>query len=220
MGSLSDWVGALAPLGVALGGAAIGGALNAPNGSQKAATAAQTQAIQNQSAIALQAAGQGQGYNNMALPAYSNALDFWQAILRGDRTSLNSFLGPEINQYRQGQQNALQNVSQFAPRGGARTTALAELPFQQAKTVGDMYASARPVAAGQVGAIASDLGAKGMAGLGAGISGEGSAAGAYLNAAQLANKQQQQQVATANQIGAGLYQWAKGIDWSTWPPSP
>lgn len=204
----------LIPAAIGAAGSIIGGKMAGSQSSQqKAALDAQTQLAQQQTANAKAGAGLSTQYSGMAAPALTNALSYWQSLLGGDRTAMSSVLGPEIEQYKQGTATATDNLNQFAPRGGARTSTLAELPYSTARTIGDMFATVRPVAAAQTGALGTGLAGLGINALNSSTGAAGSASNDYLSQLNYLNQQKQNQFNTAAGIGKGLYSWAKGIDW-------
>jgi len=113
---------------------------------------------------------------------FRNALDpvsqFFQQILGGDRTAISSVLGPEVEATGKQFDAVSKAISQFAPRGGGRNTALAGAEFEKAAKISDLYAKARPAAAqgletvaGLYGSQATSEGATAMGGLSTALSG-------------------------------------------------
>lgn len=195
-------------------GSLVGSKLGGPSSQQKKAMSSADLLNQQLAANAGEEAKLGGQWAGMATPALQSSLDYWQKLLSGDRTAMSSALGPEIQQYSQGQQNALTNLSQFAPRSGARATMIGEMPFQQAQTVGNMFASLRPQAAQQVGALGSTLGSMATSAYGGSNAGASGAANNYMNMVMMQEAMRQNRLGTAASIGSNLYTWAKGIDWS------
>lgn len=205
---------ALLPAIIGAGGAIGGALLSRPSGAQNRAMNAQSALDAQMAQNAQQEAQLGGQWAGMATPALQNSLNYWQTLLSGDRTAMSQALGPEIQQYSQGQQNALTNMSQFAPRSGARATMIGEMPFQSAQTIGNMFASLRPQAAQQVGALGSTLGSMATSAYGGSNAGAQGAANNYMSLVAMQEALRQNQMNNAAGIGRNLYSWAKGVDWS------
>lgn len=81
------------------------------------------------------------------------AEDYYKRALGGDRQSIQELLGPEISTVLSQYDTAAKTASELAPRGGGRTQALAELPFQKVAAYGQQLAGARSGAAEKLGAL-------------------------------------------------------------------
>ena len=90
------------------------------------------------------------------------AADYWSGILSGNPTALASAMQPEITAASQQYNAARQQANTFAPSGGGRSSLMAQLPFQQAGTVSNIIAQARPQAAQQLANLG--LGTAGLGG--------------------------------------------------------
>jgi len=198
---------------IGLAGGLLGGLFGGPSKQQKNLWQEQTNALRQQQQIAGQSSQLGTQYSNMARQPLQQSLNYWQTLLSGNPNAMMSLLQPEVSQYANANNAALQNISQFAPRGGGRTTSLAELPFTQNRNIANMFASLRPQAAGQVGTLGSELGSLGLAGYGQGNAGYGSAASGYLSQAQQQQNARELQMWTASKVGAALYDKFKNVDW-------
>jgi hypothetical protein len=195
-------------------GGAIGGALlSGPSKQQKQTLTGQQQLDQQLTENAKQGSQLATQFSSMATPALNNAMNYWSTLLNGDRTAMSSVLGPEVSQIGQGIANATNTTSQFAPRGGARTTALAGLPFQQASTVGNLYSTLRPAAASAVGEVGLSTAGLASSFLGNSTSAAGTGANSYLGLVSALEGLRQNQMNTGANIGSSLYTWAKGVDW-------
>ncbi len=205
----------LIPLGIGLGGSLLGSAFAGPSGSQKDALKAQTALSGQLAANAAQGAQVGGLYTGMGLGPLSTALDYWSRLAGGDRTAMSSVLGPEISNIGTNQSNAFDTTSQFAPRGGARTTTLAQIPYDTAHLVSSMFQTLRPAAVGQLQGLGLSLADLGNTARGGSSSAAASGANSYINLVNTLQALRQNQQATAASIGSGLYTWAKGIDWGS-----
>jgi hypothetical protein len=99
-------------------------------------------------------------------------------ILGGDRTKMMEVLGPEVNATGRQYDAVSKAISEFSPRGGGRTSALAGAEFSKAHDIGELFSKARPMAAQGLEGVAGLLGAQssgesstGMSGLSAMLSG-------------------------------------------------
>ena len=204
----------LIPLGVGLGSGLLGSLLSGPSSQQKAAINAQTGLAGQLTANAQQGAGNSALYTAMGLGPIANALKYWNTLATGDRTAMSTALAPEVSQIGQAAQQATDTTSQFAPRGGARTTTLANIPYDTAGKITSLYQTLRPAAVSQLQGLGTTLADLGNTALGGSSSAATSGANSYLNLINTLQGIRQNQQATAANIGTGLYQWAKGIDWS------
>jgi hypothetical protein len=100
---------------------------------------------------------QMQGGINAAAPA----LSFLTALTQGDQGSLTQAAQPEIDQIKQ-QFDQIRNMISMQPRGGGKTSALAEAPFKEAGSIARTEGSMRTGAAGQLGSLASNLAGLGL----------------------------------------------------------
>lgn len=88
------------------------------------------------------------------------AADYYSGILSGNPTALASAMQPEITATSNQYNGARQQANTFAPMGGGRSSLMASLPFQQAGTVSNIIAQARPMAAAALGNLG--LGTSGL----------------------------------------------------------
>src|ERR1700690_2771485 len=75
---------------------------------------------------------QAEGTIPAATSALKQPLNFFQALLSGDRNTIMSALSPEISSLTASYDTGRATAESFAPRGGGRAAALEELPFQKA----------------------------------------------------------------------------------------
>jgi hypothetical protein len=111
--------------------------------------------------------GAGLGQVQSGVNAAAPALNFLTALTQGDQGALTQAAQPEIDQITQ-QFDQIRNMISMQPRGGGKTSALAEAPFQQAGSIARTEGAMRTGAAGQLGNLASNL-----AGIGLGEAGLG-----------------------------------------------
>ena len=134
-----------------------------------------------------------------ATSALQQPLDFFKALLSGDRNTIMSALSPEIStlssQYNTGEQTA----EEFAPRGGGRAATLESLPFQKAGQIETLVEGAQSKGATGVTDIGQLLGELGLNEQSLGLSGTGTA----FNEAQAAKENAQtQQTAAGSAVGS------------------
>jgi hypothetical protein len=154
---------------------------------QKKLTTVQTQAAQTGLAAGQKTLPQG-------TDALQGPLNFFQALLSGDRNTIMSALNPEVSSLTAQYDTGRQTAESFAPRGGGRAAALESLPFQEAGTIENLVQGARATGASGVEQIGSFLAQLGLGELGTGSN----IAGSAFNNIQTAKENQQQQ-----QAGAG-----------------
>jgi len=152
--------------------------------------------------------------SNLGMNAMSGASDYWSKILKGGPDATLA-LSPEIRGINGMFNGVRQQAGQFGPMGGGRANLLAQLPYQQAGKLSDLFATARPAAA------------SGLAGLGgSALSGAGGLQG-ILNG-QLARTQAGAQ--NGGMLGGGIFNILKSLPLGQWlgggggggfgPPAP
>ena len=110
---------------------------------------------------------QGQGLLNTGSQALAPVLDQLTKLVKGDQGDLTQAAQPEIDQINQ-QFSQIRNLISLQPRGGGKTTALAEAPFQKSAAIQNTETGLRNAATSQLGQLGANL-----IGQGAGLEGEG-----------------------------------------------
>jgi len=138
-----------------IGGALIG---RKKSGEEKAGLAATT----GRAEVETQAGEWGLGEAKRLLPkgeeSIEQALSYYLPLLSGDRQAMMEAMGPEVNQIVSQYDTGRRAAAEFTPRGGGRTTALAELPFRKAGAITSLLQGARPGAAKAVSDIGFGVG--------------------------------------------------------------
>ncbi len=106
--------------------------------------------------------GQGLDTANKGAQTFQQPLDYWSAILSGDKTAMGRAIGPTATAVGQQYDTANRAASTMLPRGGYRSTIQAELPTQKAGVISQALLGLQPQAAQQVGNIASQIGGLGL----------------------------------------------------------
>ncbi len=118
------------------------------------------------------------------IPAARGALGlpqkFFQALLTGDRQAILEALSPEVETIHSQYETGRRAVEEFAPRGGGRTAAMAELPFREAGDVARLVHGARLTGAEGMMSIGQILASLGLGELGAGAGVATQARGQFL----------------------------------------
>lgn len=116
---------------------------------------------------------QGQQQTQSGINAAGPALDLLTQLTRGDQGDITQAAQPEIDQITQ-QFDAIRNMISMQPRGGGKTTALAEAPFQKSGAIQRTEGALRTGAAGQLGQLATSLAGigQGQEQIGAGLLGQ------------------------------------------------
>ena len=105
--------------------------------------------------------GQGRDVYSGGLQAFGPVLSQLTSLVKGDQADVSQQMQPEANRIRDSFA-AARNIIGQQGRGGGKTTALAEAPFQQARQMGDMAQQARAGASGQLGNVAQVLAGLGL----------------------------------------------------------
>src|SRR2546427_9554149 len=93
-----------------------------------------------------------------AFAAFTGPLNYYSKLLGGDRQEMLQVVAPEVNAIRGQGATGRRALSQFAPRGGGTTSALAEEPFRESGAITDLLNKVRPEAAKGLTDIAGILG--------------------------------------------------------------
>lgn len=101
--------------------------------------------------------GQAQPLLKQATSTLQGPLDFWNTLLKGDRTAQSAMLGPELDSIAQRDQAGRSAASQFSPRGTGLGNRLGELSQGTQSDINRAFLSLRPQAADQVGQMAQLL---------------------------------------------------------------
>lgn len=116
-----------------------------------------------------QLTAQGAGGLAGASATAQPAVDYWTKLLSGDPKAMDEAVAPEASKVSDLYRGASNTASGSMPRGGFRSATMANLPFQQAKDVGNLYFGLRPQAAqgvyqgaGIQGQLAQALGQLGL----------------------------------------------------------
>ena len=146
----------------------------------------------------------GQGQTQQGVNALAPSLDLLTKLTKGDQGDVTQAAQPEIDQITQ-QFDAIRNMVSLQPRGGGKTSALAEAPFKKAGDIQRTEGAMRTDSASKLATVGSNL-----AGIGAGES----AIGANLESesARLALGKQTinyQQPSALQQVLSGLSTGAK-----------
>lgn len=152
--------------------------------------------------VQTQAAKLGVSEATTALPEARTTLEaplnFFQALLSGDRSTIMSALAPEIQTLSANYDTGRKTAEEFAPRGGGRAAALEALPFQKAGQIETLVQGARSEGAIGMEQIGSLLSSLGLGEIGVGTT-AATAAQQDLQAAK--QNQQAQQAAAGEAIG-------------------
>src|SRR2546426_12498436 len=119
--------------------------------------------------------GSLEGMQNLlrAVKVLGMPLDYFSKLLSGDRQEMLQVVAPEVNAIRGQGATGRRALSQFTPRGGGTTSALAEEPFRESGAITDLLNKVRPEAGkgvtdiagilGRLGASEMDLGGNALA---------------------------------------------------------
>jgi hypothetical protein len=190
--------------GISAGAGLIAGRPKGPGGDEKAA-------LGEQLAGARQAREQGGQLFSFGMPLLQRSSNYYDTILRGNRSAIQAQMAPEIAGINDVYRGAGRSLERSGIRGAGRDVAEAELSRQKAGQLGGMVLAQRPAAAAAVG----DLGRFGASAGQAGIQGAGGLYG-QLTAGMRANRefgaQQSQQYGQA--VGGFISDLLRQIPWN------
>ena len=121
----------------------------------------------------------GQSTTQSGIDSLAPALGLLTQLTKGDQGDVTQAAQPQIDQINQ-QFDAIRNLVSLQPRGGGKTTALAEAPFQKAGDIQRTEGSTRTGAAGQLGQLGATLAGLGLQQEGIGVGLEGTSANIAL----------------------------------------
>jgi len=149
--------------------------------------------------------GAGLGTAQQGTTAIAPALSFLTNLVQGNQADITQAAQPQIDQITQ-QFDAIRNLISLAPRGGGKTTALAEAPFQKAGDIQRTEGSMRTGAAGQLGSLGTTLAGLGLqqAGLGTGLEGEAASLALGKEGQDYGQQSTLQQALSAANAGANV----------------
>jgi hypothetical protein len=100
--------------------------------------------------------GKGLKGAESAQGALGPVMSYLSALTRGDQADISQAIQPEANRIRDSF-SAVRNMISGQPRGGGKTSSLAESGFQQERQIGDTAAALRSKAPGELGSLALGL---------------------------------------------------------------
>lgn len=157
-------IGTTTAIALGLGGAsALGGLFRRGGGQSKEDAKFQRQ-------LAQRAAGFGGRFEQMGFRGLRKPFNYYSGILSGDRSQMMQAIAPEARQVTDLYQQGLQQ-RELTPRGGGTSQLYANLPFQQARSIMDIYQRARPAAAQGLAQIGQAASQNVLAGYGTGLQG-------------------------------------------------
>jgi hypothetical protein len=148
----------MVPSLIGLGGSLLGGLLGPKQSQQeKDLMAAQTANAQQGSQMASWAQGQAQNMLPQSLDMMNKGMGtldqslkdldpiqrFYQQLASGNRGEMMGAMEPQISQMQQGYGNQMKTGSELNPRGGARASTMAEMPYQQMGLIQQLMNAAR-----------------------------------------------------------------------------
>jgi hypothetical protein len=157
---------------------------------------------------------QGLQQEQQGVTAAAPALQLLTQLTKGDQGEVTQAAQPEIDQITQ-QFDQIRNMISLQPRGGGKTTALAEAPFQKAGDIQRAEGAMRTNAAGQLGGLATNLAGLGLstANLGSGLETESANIALTKEGQDYSQPSALQQVLSGLQTGADLAQTGAGISY-------
>lgn len=126
-----------------------------------------------------------------------NVGNFLNTLVSGDTNAIMGLLQPQISSLSQQYAQAETASAEFAPRGGGRTAAVEEAPFQEANQISTLVNTERQNAVGEAGQL-------GLGELSGGTTAAATASSSLETAQSQANEAVQQQQQAGESIGALL----------------
>lgn len=105
--------------------------------------------------------GAGQGTFQTGVQSMAPALDYLTRLVKGDSADTDQALSPQIDAIK-GNFNEARKLIASQPRGGGKSTLLAEAPFEQAKQISNVKNTARTAATSQLSQLSETLASLGL----------------------------------------------------------
>ena len=141
---------------------------------------------------------------------FSDPIQYYQALLSGNQQAMTQAIAPTSQAIASQYKGAEQSTSTSQPMGGYRSQQLANLPFQEAQQIGNLYAPLQANAASGLSGIANNIAGIGTATAGIGESEQGLGLESLLQTLQAQLTQRGQNIGPGSfgsqfdQISSGL----------------
>jgi len=151
-----------------------------------------------------QSAQQGSTLFNLALPGLERSTSYYGKLASGDPNALARANAPAIQSITGQSNDALKNIMQNAPRGGARDLAISDAELSKGSQISNLTTQSYTGAFPSLASLGGQNVSQGNAATSTGLQGINSAANQYGNLQQLANQQKATSLGFASSlIGAG-----------------
>ena len=151
-----------------------------------------------------QSAKEGSALFNLALPGLEKATSYYGKLASGDPNALARANAPAIQSITGQSNDALKNIMQNAPRGGARDLAISDAELSKGSQISNLTTQSYTGAFPSLASLGGQNVSQGNAATSTGLQGINSAANQYGNLQQLANQQKATGLGFASSlIGAG-----------------
>jgi len=158
--------------------------------------------------------GAGLSQEQSGVNATAPALDLLTKLTKGDQGDVAQAEQPQIDQITQ-QFDQIRNMISMQPRGGGKTTALAEAPFQKSGDIQRVEGAARTQATGQLSSLGTNLAGIGLneAGLGANLETESANIGLTKEGQDYSQPSALQQVISGLEFATNAAETGAGISY-------
>ncbi len=146
------------------------------------------------------------GFNALkrASGAYGPVLDYLTKLLSGDRQSMLEAASPEVNSVLSYYDSARKALSETAPRGSGRSTAIAESRFAESGDITNLLSKVRPEAAKELTTLGTALGQIGVEELGVGRESVANVLQYLLGQGDLQLGLRSQDIKVGEEVGGGI----------------
>jgi hypothetical protein len=171
------------------------------------------------SGISTQSANEGTQLFNLGLPGLQQSESYYGKLASGDPNALARANAPAIQSITGQSNQALQNIMQNAPRGGARDLAISDAQLSKGAQISNLTTGSYTGAFPSLASLGGQNVSQGNAATSTGLQGLNSAANQYGNLQQLQNQQKATQLgffgslAGAGAEGFGAYEGAQQNCW-------
>ncbi len=158
-----------------------------------------------------QSAEEGSTLFNLGLPGLEKASSYYGKLASGDPNALARANAPAIQSITGQSNDQLKNITQNAPRGGARDLAISEADLSKGAQISNLTTGSYTSAFPSLASLGGQNVGQGNSATATGLQGMNSAANQYGNLQQLQQEQKQTQLGAITGIAGAAASFAGGI---------
>ena len=185
--------------------------MSKPSGESQSLQDSQTNLANVLAQTGQQSAQQGSTLFNLALPGLERSTSYYGKLASGDPNALARANAPAIQSITGQSNDALKNIMQNAPRGGARDLAISDAALSKGAQISNLTTGSYTNAFPSLASLGGQNVGQGNSATATGLQGMNSAANQYGNLQQLQQEQKQTQLGAITGIAGAAASFAGGI---------